>query len=348
MVMVRIGLVGLGFMGQQHFTIYDDLEDAEVVAVCDKIPERVAETAPSIGGNIGDATELDLSAQARYVCFDEMLDAEELDCVDICTPTHLHAEMTVAALEAGNHAICEKPMARTLAECDRMIAAAEGAGGLLFIAQCIRFWPEYEVLASMIEGGELGEVKWARFVRQSPPPGWASEGWLMDPALSGGALLDLHIHDVDLILSVFGTPGAVMSRAMNMGGRSRPHSEGTAVDHVETGYLYDDLVCTAQGGWAMPDSFAFEMGFQVLGTEGLLEFSLAKDPMLQFYPFDGEPRTPEYEPGTGYENELAYFVSCIEQGQAPERVTPHSARESVRIVMAEADSIASGEMVVIG
>src|SRR5690554_3916256 len=97
--MVRVGLVGLGFMGQQHYQIYRNMENVDLVAVCDEIPERVGETAPSVGGNIGEAEEIDLSGQARYVCFSEMLESEELDLVDICTPTHLHAEMTVQALE---------------------------------------------------------------------------------------------------------------------------------------------------------------------------------------------------------------------------------------------------------
>jgi predicted dehydrogenase len=340
--MVKVGLVGLGFMGQQHFQVYQDMENVDLVAVCDTIPERVGETAPSVGGNIGEADEIDLSEQARYVCFSEMLDSEELDLVDICTPTYLHAEMTVQALEAGNHVVCEKPMARTVSQCDEMIEAAEKTGKMLFIAQCIRFWPEYEVLAQMVEDGDLGEIKAARFVRKSPTPGWASEGWLMDEELSGGALLDLHIHDVDYIMSIFGKPNAVLARGTNI------VSEGAPVDHVDTQYLYNDFVCTAQGGWVMPDSFPFDMGFEVLGSEGLLAFSVNNDPMLQWYPFDGEPETPDYEPGTGYENELAYFVECVESGTPPKRVTPQSARESVRVVMAEADSIASHESVVIG
>ncbi len=341
--MVRVGLVGLGFMGQQHFQIYREMEGAELVAVCDRDAERVGETAPSVGGNIGEAEEIDLSEQARYTDFAEMLDAEDLDLVDICTPTYLHAEMTVDALEAGCHAVCEKPMARTVAQCDDMIAAAESTGKMLFIAQCIRFWPEYEVLAQMVEDGDLGEIRAARFRRQSPKPGWASEGWLMDQELSGGALLDLHIHDVDYILSVFGKPSAVLARGANLAGDEPP------VDHVDTSYIYaDGPVCTAQGGWVMPDTYPFEMAFQVLGTEALAEFSVNNDPMLQVYPFDGEPMTPDYEPGTGYENELAYFVECVENGSEPDRVTPKSARESVRVVMAEADSMASGEMVVIG
>ncbi len=156
--MVRVGLVGVGFMGQQHFSIYNDMDGVELVAVCDKIPERVAETAASIGGNLGDAAELDLSAQARYTSLSEMLASEELDVVDICTPTHTHADLTVEAFGAGLNVVCEKPMARTVEQCDQMIAAAEAAGKLLFIAQCIRFWPEYEVLAKMVEAGDLGAV----------------------------------------------------------------------------------------------------------------------------------------------------------------------------------------------
>ncbi len=148
--------------------------------------------------------------------------------------------------------------------------------------------------------------------------------------LSGGALLDLHIHDVDFILSVFGRPNGVLARAVN------------GVDHIESSYLYDGIVCTAEGGWIMPGSFPFEMGYQVLGENGLLEFSLGKDPMLRFYPVDGEPYTPEFTPGTGYENELAYFVGCVEEGRAPERVTPESARDSVAMIMSEVQSIETG------
>jgi predicted dehydrogenase len=339
--MIRIGLVGLGFMGQQHFSIYRDMEQVEVVAVCDKEPGRVADTAPSIGGNIGDATELDLRKVERYTDFAEMLSNAQLDCVDICTPTYLHAEMTVAALEAGLHAICEKPMARNTTECDQMIAAAETASRMLFIGQCIRFWPEYEVLSKMVADGELGRIVSAKFVRQSPTPTWASDGWLMKSELSGGAVLDLHIHDVDFILSLFGKPRGVLARGANI------ITDGPPVDQVFAAYLYDDFACSAEGGWVMPDSFPFEMGFQVLGEKGIIDFSQAKDPMLKFYPFDGEPYTPQFTPGTGYERELAYFAECMSSGKAPTRITAKSARESVAMIAAECESIRTGQVVTI-
>lgn len=337
--MIRLGIMGMGFMGQQHFTIHQQLENVKVVAVADKVAERVAEQAASVGGNIGEAQELDLSALGRYQGLNELLAYDGLDCVDICTPTFLHAEMTVQALEAGKHVICEKPMALTVEDCQRMIDAARANGRLLFVAQCIRFWPAYELLAQMIEDGELGRVVLAKFVRVSPAPGSSLASWFLDTSRSGGALLDLHIHDVDFIICTFGLPQAVWARAENL------FSQGEKVDHVLTHYSYDDFLCSAEGGWAMPPAYPFEMGYQVLGEKGLLEFSMNKDPAVVFYPAEGEVQVPEVSPETGYERELWYFAQCMENNQPPERVTPESARESVRVVLAERESIRSGEQV---
>ncbi len=339
--MVRMGLIGMGFMGQQHFTIHQAMENIELVAVCDENPDKVAEVAPAVGGNIGDATDLDLSAQHRYVCVEDMLDSEELDCVDVCVPTYRHADISIAALEAGYHCIVEKPMGRSVEDCDRMISTAEATGGMLFVAQCLRFFPEYEVLAEMVNNGDLGQVASARFTRLSPPPTWSEGGWLLDSKLSGGALLDLHIHDADFVLALFGRPHAVMSQANNV------FSRGEKVDHVFTTYFYDDLVCTAEGGWAMPQSVPFEMGFQVLGDKGLLELSLAKDPPLTFYPADGEPYSPDCAEETALEREIAYFVDCIENDRPPQRVTPQSARQAVALILAEQQSAQRGEIVAI-
>ena len=339
--MIRMGLVGMGFIGQQHFAIHQALENIELVAVCDENPDKVAEVAPAVGGNIGDATELDLSAQTRYACVDDMLDNEQLDCVDVCVPTYLHADVSVAALEAGCHCIVEKPMGRSVEDCDRMISAAEATGGMLFVGQCLRFWPEYEVLAEMVSNGDLGRVASAKFTRLSPTPMWSEGGWVLDTELSGGALMDLHIHDADFVLALFGRPHAVMARANNV------VTSGEKADYVFTTYLYDDLVCTAEGGWAMPQSVPFEMGFQVLGDKGLLELSLAKDPPLTFYPVEGEPYSPDYAEQTGYEREIVYFVDCIENDRPPQRVTPQSAREAVKLVLAEHKSAQSGEVVAV-
>ena len=336
--MIRTGIIGLGFMGQQHFAIHQAMGTVELVAVCDKEERRRAAQAEAVGGNLGEAQTLDLSAYARCATLEELL-AQDLDCVDICTPTYLHADMTVKALEAGKHVICEKPMALNTDDCQRMIDAAQANGKQLFVAQCIRFWPAYEKLAEMIKHGQLGKLTSAKFTRISPTPTWSQDDWLMDVSLSGGAVTDLHIHDVDFIISVFGRPKMVCTQGGNR------ISSGDPVDNVLTQYSYGDFACFAEGGWGFPPTWPFEMSFQVLGEHGALEFSTSKDPSLTFYPAQGDPVHPEVSAETGYQREFAYFIECLETGKHPDRVLPESAMASVEVVMAERESAATGERI---
>ena len=338
--MTRLALVGLGFMGQTHFRLHQDNPNVEFVAVGDKLPERVAAETVSLAGNIGgDPTPLDMAALQRFTSLEELLKSAEVDCVDLCTPTYLHAEQAVACLEAGKHVICEKPMALNAAEGQRMIDAARAAGRFLFIAQCIRFWPAYEVLARMVADGSLGRIVSAKFTRLSATPFWSESGWILDPERSGGALLDLHIHDVDFIASLWGPAPAVSSVAGNR------FSQGDKVDHVSTQYLYPDFACVAEGGWGMAPEFPFQMAYQVLGEKGVLDFSTANDPALVFYPLEGGKVEPECEPGAGYEREMEYFFECMARNEAPTRVTPEGALQSVRICEAERKSAREGKAV---
>ncbi len=337
--MVRIGIVGMGFIGQQHFNTWQCVEGVQVVAVADKEVDRVGSFAAAVGGNIGDAAGLDLSGVARYTSLEEMLDAGGLDAADICLPTFLHPAMAETAMAGGVHIICEKPMALDVAGCDQMLASAEKYGKLLFIAQCIRFWPEYEVLAHMIRSGALGRLVSLKCTRLSPSPFWSQGGWLNDLSKSGGAVLDLHIHDADFIMSVLGMPRAVFSQ---MGDTA---SAGPRINHVVSQYLYDGAVVTAEGGWAMPPSYAFEMAFEALGETGCLKFSTSMTPMLRWMPFEGEASTPQYRATTGYQQELEYFAKCISAGKQPERVPAFQAREAVRLVLAERESAEGGKVV---
>lgn len=335
--MIRTGIVGLGFMGQQHFAIHQAMGNVELLAVADKEEKR--RQGEAVGGNIGEAQALDFSGLAVHSSLDELLAHDGVDVVDICTPTYLHADMTVKALDAGKHVICEKPMALNAPDCQRMIDAAKSNGKMLFIAQCIRFWPAYEKLAEMVTSGELGKVISVKFTRLSSTPTWAQDDWLLDTDLSGGALTDLHIHDVDFIISLFGKPCCVSSQAANR------VTSGDKVDNVVTQYFYGDFVCFAEGGWGFPSTWPFEMSFQVLGENGALEFSTSKDPMLMWYPASGDPASPAVSDETGYQREFAYFMDCLEQGKQPERVLPQSAMDSVTVVVAERESAAKGERV---
>lgn len=337
--MVRVGIVGMGFIGQQHFNTWADVEGAQVVAVADKLAERVAVEAAAIGGNIGDSAGLNLSGVQRYTSLDDMLAAGGIDVVDVCLPTPLHASMSEKAMAGGVHVICEKPMAQDVAGCDAMLAAADKYDKLLFVAQCIRFWPEYEVLAQMIKDGSLGRLVSLKFSRLSPTPFWSEGGWLNDVSKSGGAMLDLHIHDADFVTSLFGMPKAVFARA----GSITPG--GAKVDHVNTQYMYDDTIINAEGGWAFPSTYNFEMAYEALGEKGCLKFSTLLDPALRWTPFEGEASVPSCRATTGYQQELEYFTACIANGTRPERVPACAAREAVRLVLAERESAETGKIV---
>src|SRR5262249_15186888 len=159
--------------------------------------------------------------------------------VDVCVPTPLHAKVVTAALAAGKHVLCEKPLARTLAETQAIARIARTATSFLMPAMCMRFWPEWAWLKQAVSKNRYGRVLSASFLRQGTiPPGWYRDG-----ELSGGALLDLHVHDTDFVCHLFGRPKSVSSQ----GCRGR----NGRTDHVMTQYQYDDIpIVIAEGGWA--------------------------------------------------------------------------------------------------
>jgi predicted dehydrogenase len=229
-------------------------------------------------------------------------------------------------------------MALEVAAADEMMGVAEDEGRMLFVAQCLRFWPAYEAFAQGVGEETWGPVASAHFWRLSATPAWSESDWIINPELSGGASLDLHLHDSDFINSVWGLPPAVSS-------------VGTAVfspvpvDHILTQYLYDDVMVTAEAGWGLPASYPFTMAFRLVAEQGTLEWSADDGPSPTVYPAEGEPYRLELSAETGYQREMAYFVRCIESGTQPERVMPASARDSIRLAAAERSSVEQGRPV---
>ncbi len=332
--MINIGIIGVGGIASVHLSTHRRVSSANVIALCDKIPERAAgrgNVTINIGG--GDAQPIDAKA---YTDYRDLLADPAVEVVDICLPTYLHARVAIAALEAGKHVLCEKPMAMTVAECDQVIAAAKAANRSLMIAHCIRFWPEYAVLKEMIDGGQYGRVITAAFTRLSPLPTWSSENWLLDPARSGGAIQDLHVHDIDYIAYVWGMPEQVEATGV---------ADTFGISQVNTRYRYgNDAIITAEGGWNYPAKFPFRMEYLVRMEKATVEFAATRGGMV-VYPEDGEAFTPALPEGDGYSREIEYFLACIEQGKRPDVVTPLDARESVRILEAERESVLTGKPV---
>ncbi|GAG04081.1 unnamed protein product, partial [marine sediment metagenome] len=139
--MLKVGIAGFGFMGRTHYQCWNKLEAAKVVAICDTNPNIVEDTKKAVG-NIGDPqAEIDFSGLDLYTDYDKMLDEAKLDAVSITLPTFLHPDFSIKALWAGLNVMCEKPMALTVDECEKMLAAAKSSEKLLQIGHCVRFWP---------------------------------------------------------------------------------------------------------------------------------------------------------------------------------------------------------------
>ena len=144
MAKVRIGIVGLGFMAATHLRAYQKVADAQIAALCSPSGRHLDGDFTTVAGNIntGDPLKLDMTGIAAFRDFDEMLARGNLDVVDICAPTAAHRELTVKALAAGKHVLCEKPFARTSAEAKEMVDAARKANRILMPAMPLRFWPQ--------------------------------------------------------------------------------------------------------------------------------------------------------------------------------------------------------------
>jgi predicted dehydrogenase len=341
--MLRVGVIGLGFMGRNHVSCYRRLESegfpVQLAAVCDIDPER-RKGHDIVNGNIGSGDRIDYSNCAIYADYQEMISRESLDYIDIALPTYLHAGAAVAALKADLHVLCEKPMARTETECTLMIDTALKSGKYLMVAQCLRFWPAYEYLKYCVETSCFGQPVSAYFFRGGGTPKWSWNNWLLDGKLSGGCLLDQHVHDVDIVQWLFG-----MARAVSCTGISV--IPGSGYDALSTKYLYPDgkVVC-AEDDWTINGGFNFDMLYRVNFEHGSVHFSHSQ---VKVYPADGEGFEPDLPKDDGYYREIVYFIDCITKNIRPERCLPESTRDTIRLALAEQQSADnSGAWVEIG
>jgi Predicted dehydrogenases and related proteins len=329
--MLNIALIGLGFMGKTHLENYLRLEregaPVRVVALCDVDEAKL--NGEGGGGNIETSSEhaIDYGRFRKYTSVQEMLDNEKLDIVDITLPTFLHRDVTVQCLNAGANVLCEKPMAMNASECDEMIAAAEANGKQLLIGQCLRFWPAYVYLQELVTSGKFGAVTSAHFYRGGGTPSWGP--WVLRKEQGGGALLDMHVHDTDMVNWLFGKPQAVSTTGRNV-------IAGSGYDIVSTNYRYeDDKIVTSHVDWTLNGDFGFEMGYKVNFERGNVQFDGSS---VKVNP-NGEPGYhAELPDDQGYYYQQKEFTEAIAKGQAVEAATPASTKASIEIVTAERES----------
>jgi len=335
--LVHVGVIGLGSMGYTHLEAYARHPDATVVAVSDTNPRRLSGEIVPTGNIEGQAgTAFDLASATPYADAAALIDDPAVELVDVCAVTPLHRELVERALQAGKHVFVEKPLARTADDAFALADLAESMPDrVAMVGMCMQFWPGWTWLKQAVDSSDLGNVRSAHFTRLAPHPGTR---FTRDGEASGGALLDLHLHDTDFILHLFGTPHAVTSR-----GRALLTS---AIDHAVTLYDYgtDGPTVSAEGGWAMTDGSPFTMRFTVNFTHATAVFDLATDPVRTLYR-DGQATPVDLPDGMGYDHEIDHLLACVDAGRPTQRATFRQAAEAIRVIEAEAESCRIGQTV---
>ncbi len=327
---MNIGILGSGFMGETHARTYAKIPDVHVVAVSSRNMAKAEKLAQEVGAR---ATTDDMS----------IVSDPSIEAISNTLPTPLHARYTIAALQAGKHVLLEKPFALTAAECDPMIEAQKKSGKYLMLAHVLRFMPEYVALVDFVHSGAIGKPLSAVASRLSMPPGWAD--WFSDPAQSGGAVLDLMVHDLDALNWLFGKPKSVYAR----GHQAKPQ----LWNHMLTIVDYGATNGSIEAGEMMPRDYPFTATLKVLCEGGSVEYAFRAGGVSIDIP--GSTSLMVYEPGRsyqletkggdGYELQSAYFVDCVRRRRAPAIGTPEEGRLAVQLSNATRESLETGKIV---
>ena len=336
---INVAVVGLGFMGVTHLKSYQQLSGARIVAVCDAVRQPLNGVLLGISGNSHSSDTFVLGKNVRaYKNFAELLQDPKVELVDLCVPTPLHAPQVIASLRAGKHVICEKPLARTSTVALDVVRAAQQAKGFFMPAMCMRFWPGWAGLKQIIARKTYGKVLAARFRRVSAPPGW-SRGNYFNGDESGGALLDLHIHDTDFVQFLFGRPKSVFSTGLS-------HYSG-AIDHVVTQYqVTSGATVYAEGSWLLAQGFS--MSYTINFEQATIDFDSARGADAYRIDVAGQRSRSTLPQGPdGYVEELRHMIRSIQAGKPPTVVTARDALSAVQICEAEEESIRTKRVVVL-
>jgi predicted dehydrogenase len=326
---MNIGVLGSGFMGATHARAYAKLPDVRVVAVSSRSKDKAAKLAAEVGAQPTDDIAI--------------VDDPSIEAISNTLPTHLHRKYSVAALAAGKHVLVEKPFGLTVADCNAMIAARNKSGKYLMVAHVLRFWPEYVAMANFIKSGKLGKPLAATASRLSVTPGWAE--WFGDPKLSGGAVLDLMIHDIDALNWLLGTPKSIYAR----GWESKPGSW----DHLHALVDYGTSHAFIESSEFMPADYPFTMTLKVLCERGSVEFGfraggvsveMGGGTSLMVYEH-GKSYKLEAQAGDAYEAQIAYFVGCIRSNTPPTLGTAEQGRLAVQLSLAARESLEGDKVV---
>ena len=332
--MLKIGIVGIGFMGMIHYLAYQRIENVKVVALCESFSkERLTGDWTKIKGNFGPAgKQMDLTGVATYDNLEDFLKDPNVDVVDVCLPPAVHAENTIAALKAGKNVFCEKPISLKEEEGVALVEAAHAANKLLMIGHVLPFFDAFNFIYQANLTQKFGKCLGGNFTRVISDPTWLRNFYSMNG--SGGPMLDLHIHDAHFIRTMFGMPKTVQTV-----GRLR----GDCPEYFNTQFLYDDpdLVVTATSGCIKQQARPFTFSYEVHFEKATVFTDCFNQVPVTILHEDGTIEKPEFPAGddvSPFVNELTEARNCFLAGKASSLLDGVLARDALTICHKEIES----------
>ena len=302
--MLKIGVAGVGGISGAHIPCWQEMNETELTAICDIRPEQMEK----------------YDGVKKYTDLDEMLDQEHIDILDICLPTYLHADTAVKAMDRGIHVLCEKPVSLKKEDAVRVYEAARKNNVRFMVAHVLRFWREYVFVKEIYDSGKYGKLLSGNMSRIGVRPKWSWDNWMMDENRSGLVPFDLHIHDLDYMVYVFGKP-------VNVTCFRAQHPQQ---DYLNVTYQFGDFFINSEAAWydspyPFTASFRFQFEKAVIAMEGGKLTVYEQSGNIYDLQDNGEKKDTgsiNLPKSDAYANEIRYFTECVLSGKNADIVKP--------------------------
>jgi len=325
--MKKAAIVGFGFMGMTHTLNILKIKDLKLTAIVERDLLLIDKNLKSNIGNIavGNIDVNELADARRYSDIDSCLKSEDIDVVIVCTHVNTHFEMTKKALENNKDVFLEKPFCLDMKQAQELIEMAAKMKKLLMVGHVVRFMPPYQQLKKWIDNKEFGDLKFLSLTRFCGLPGWGQWNDKSIKDLSGGALFDLSIHDIDYANSLLGQPSQI--KCNYFPGAYSKH------DYISAMWSYNikNVHVKIEGGFTFHKSFPFQAGFMARFSNASVVYTSLKGDVIQIADDSSVREIPAGDAGAGYYNEMAYFAECLTKGVDPELCMPSSSLKAIEI-----------------
>ncbi|MFD1851392.1 Gfo/Idh/MocA family protein [Oceanobacillus bengalensis] len=326
--MQRVAIVGLGFIGKTHLEAYRKVPYATVTVICNRQGRK--DEVNFVGTIVSD--------------YDELLRRKDIDVVDLCVPTFLHEEYITKAAEAGKHIICEKPLTLTVQAANRIKQVINKHGVRLFVGHLLRFWPEYQTIKAYSETGKIKNIDVVHAKRLGQIPNWSE--WFQYPEKGGGALFDLHIHDIDFVSYLLGKIASVYAVGQQ--------NQYGAWEHIMTTLTFKNQAkAFVEASHRMPKGYPFTMSLRAQSRSSVLDFTLTageniehiNDSHLVYYEENQLSELHDTQQADAFQNELTYFIDCLEHDQKNDIVPLDDVLYIIKVLQDIEKSLKTGQEV---